>query len=593
MTNFDKQRWGFGALLVLLTALVYYPALWAGFVWDDDLLLTQNAVIHAADGWWRMWLPGAMMDYYPVTWMTFWLEWRLWGMNATGYHATNILLHATGALLVWQVLLRLSVRGAWLAALLFVVHPVNVESVAWVSERKNTLSLVLYALTMLAYLRFERDGGWRWYAGALGAFLLALLAKTSGVALPVVLLLCAWWQRGKMERKELLHSAPFFLLAAVFGLITIWSQQAQLPPGTGGGGVERPLWFRLGAAGHVFWFYLFKILAPVQLMTEYPLWKFGALKPWFWLPTLAAGAVLATAWRFRATWGKAVLFALVYFGLMLFPVLGVFNMPYAGRSPVVADHLQYLATIGILSLAAATVTGWSRETVRGVAVVALAILGFLTWSRAAAYENHERLFSDTLAKNPNATKARLEVGNALIKRGRLDTAIEHFQEAVRLRPWFVQARCNLANALAQQGKAAEAVTHYAKVIPLRPKTAELNYNYGLALVALGRLDEAIAQFQRALALKPDFSAARASLVVAHYEHARAAVRRGQFDVAIAHFTETVRLDPANALAHNNLGVALAQQGKLAEARKHFAEAVRLAPHDADYRRNLEQSAKQP
>lgn len=590
MASFDKKQWGLASLIVALTALVYFPAMRAGFVWDDNILLTQNSVIHSTDGWWQVWRPGAMLDYYPVTWTTFWLEWRLWGMNATGYHVTNILLHAAAAVLIWWILVRLQVRGAWLAALLFAVHPVNVESVAWVSERKNTLSLLFYALTMLAYLRYERASEWRWYWGAVGLFLLALLAKTTGVTLPVVLLLCAWWQRGRIDRNDLLRAVPFFLLAAAFGLITIWSQQAQVSPGPHADALSRPLLFRLGAAGHVFWFYLFKTLAPVRLMTEYPLWKFNTVTAWFPLPTFAVGAVLAVAWWFRASWGKAALFGLLYFGLMLFPVLGVFNMPYAGRSPVVTDHLQYLAMIGIVGLVASAITSLSREAIKPIGIVAVGVLSFLCWGRAASYENHERLFGDTIAKNPNATKAHLEVGNALMKRGRLDTAVIHFAAAVRLKPHFVEARCNLANTLARQGKADEAIGHFKEAIRLRPNTAELHYNFGLALVSLERLDEAIAQFTRALALKPSHAAARASLVAAHYNHGLALARRGQINDAIAQFTETIRLDPGNAIAQNNLGVALAQQGKIAEARAHFAEAVRLNPNDPDYRRNLQQSA---
>jgi len=592
MSRENQPRWEWAVALVGLTVLAYLPALRAGFVWDDDLLLTQNAVIHSPDGWWRVWLPGAMLDYYPVTWLTFWVEWRLWGMHAGGYHATNLLLHAAGAVLLWRVLMRLQVRGAWLGALLFALHPVNVESVAWVSERKNTLSLVLYLLTALSYFRWERTGNWRWLGSALGLFLLALLSKTSGVALPVVLLLCAWWQRGNIERRDWLASVPFFVLAAVFGLITIWSQQTQTLPGPFAP-TPRPLSFRLGAAGHVFWFYVSKAFVPVRLMTEYPLWKFDRLTVAFWLPTAAVGAVLALAWRFRARWGRAVLFALLYFGAMLFPVLGVFNMPYVGRSPVVADHLQYLALIGVVSLVGAALSSLPAGARKPVGMLVAGLLAVLTWNRAADYENHERLFTDTLAKNPAAAKARMEVGNVLVKQGRLDAAAAHFAEAVRVRPSFADARCNLANTLAQLGRAEEAIPHYREVIRQRPKTAELNYNYGLALVALGRLEEAIEQFRRALELKPDFPAARASLIATHYNHALTLARRGQFDEAIRHFAETVRLDPTNAMAHNNLGVALARQGRIEEARKHFAEAVRLNPADADYRRNLEESARQP
>ena len=475
--NFYKQRWGLAAFIVVLTVLVYFPATRAGFVWDDDLLLTRNPLVQSSSGLWRMWRPSAEIDYYPVTWTSFWIEWRLWQENPTGYHIVNILLHALGALLLWQILDRLKMRGAWLAAVLFAVHPVNVESVAWVSERKNTLSLVFYALAVLTFLRAECENKAYKYWGGLGIFVLALLSKTTGVMLPLVLLLCTWWQRGVVTRRDLLRCTPFFLLAIVFGLLTIYSQQWQLPTTEVRAIVNRPILFRLGAAGHVFWFYLLKILVPIKLMTEYPLWKFSAITWRFWLPTISAVAAIVIAWRFRATWGRAVLFALLYFGAMLFPVLGIFNAPYIGRSPVVTDHLQYLAMIGILTLIAAGITRIPRPAVNAVIAVIVGSFCFLSWTRASHYENQEALFSDTLAKNPNAAKAHFELANALIKRGRLDAAVVHYKEAVRLAPMLKNARWNLASSLAKQGKYEEAIACFQENIRLWPNIPELHYNF--------------------------------------------------------------------------------------------------------------------
>ena len=437
MVKFDKKQWGLAALLVLLTVAVSLPALKGGFVWDDDLLLTENPVIHSADGLWQVWLPSEELDYYPITWTTFWLEWRLWGMNAMGYHATNILLHALGALLVWQILKRLEVRGAWLAALIFAAHPVNVESVAWISERKNTLSLVFYALMMLAFLRSERENSPRWYWGSVGLFLLALLSKTSGVALPGVLLVCAWWQRGKIDRKDWLRCVPFFLLAAAFALITIKSQQWQLQGGARGVVIDRPLLFRLGAAGHVFWFYVFKVLMPVNLVAVYPLWKFNTVTASFWLPSAAAGAALCVAWWFRSTWGKAPLFALLYCGGMLFPVLGVFNAPYSGRSPIVTDHLQYLATIGVISLVAAGIMQLPRAVVVGLGISILGTLGSLSWNRALCYQDQEKFWHDALTKNPQAGKAHYNLAVFYDKRHKYDEALAHYTIAIKYNPIYL------------------------------------------------------------------------------------------------------------------------------------------------------------
>jgi len=620
MASFDKKQWGVAALLVLLTVIVCLPALKGGFVWDDDLLLTENPLVHSADGLWQMWLPSAESDYYPITWTTFWLEWRLWGMNAMGYHATNILLHALGALLLWRILERLQVRGAWLAALIFAVHPVNIESVAWISERKNTLSLVFYALTMLAFLRFERAGGWRWYWGSVGLFLLALLSKTSGVALPGVLLVCAWWQRGKIDRKDLLRSVPFFLLAAAFALLTIWSQQWQLQDGAHGVAIDRPLLFRLGAAGHVFWFYVFKVLVPVNLGAVYPLWKFNTVTALFWLPSAAAGAALGVAWWFRSTWGKTTLFALLYCGGMLFPVLGVFNMPYIERSPVVADHLQYLATIGIICLVVAGITRLPRAVVAGLAVAILGALGSLSWNRTLCYRDQVTFWNDTIAKNPQAGKAHYNLAlyydkrrqydealahytlavkynlgqamehnnlaNVLLRYNRVPEAMAQYAEAIRLKPRFGEIRGNWANALARNGRPDEAIAQFKEAIRWAPLRPEIRHNYGLALVGIGKIPEAIVQFRMALRLNPQYAEAHCNLGNARFA-------QGRFDDAKAHYVAALRYKPDYAIAHYNWGLVLAKQGRIAEARTHFAEAVRLNPNHPDYRRNLDQSTKQP
>jgi tetratricopeptide (TPR) repeat protein len=612
------------ALLALLVLIVCLPALKGGFLWDDDLLLTENPLIRSADGLWHLWLPVQDMDYYPLTWTSFWLEWRLWGMNAAGYHATNVLLHVLGTLLLWRILVRLQVRGAWLAALVFAIHPVNVESVAWISERKNTLSLVFYALTMLSFLQFERAGGWRWYWGALGLFVLALLSKTSGVPLPGVFLVCAWWQRGKMDRKDCVRTIPFFLLAAVFTLLTIWSQQWMLGDAkpdlwVAGGGTStgemfrRPLLFRLGAAGHVFWFYIFKVLAPVNLMAVYPLWNFAKVTASFWLPSAAVAAALGVAWWFRSTWGKAPLFALLYCGGMLFPVLGVLNAPYNGRSPVVTDHLQYLATIGVISLVTAGIVKLPRAAAISLGILILGTLGSLSWNRARCYQDQIKFWHDTIAKNPRAGKAHYNLGlfydkrhqydealahytvavqcspaaapwqnnlaNVLLARGQVTEALAHYNEAIRLRPHFGAARGNWANALARNGQTDEAIAQFKEAIRLSPTQSEIRHNYGLALLRMGRAAEAVTQFRTAIRFKPNQAEFHSSL-------GNALIKQGNADEAIYHFTEALRLQPDAAQIHYNYGVALLSQKRPADATVQFSEALRLKPGYAEAHCNL-------
>jgi hypothetical protein len=541
----DKKQWGWAVLLVLATVLVYLPALKAGFIWDDDLLLTENADIQSPDGLREIWMLPAEFEYYPVTWTSFWLEWRLWGMNAKGYHATNILLHALGVLLVWQILVRVGIRGAGWAALIFAIHPVNVESVAWISERKNTLSLVFYGLTTLAFLRFDRKGNRWWYWGAVVLFLLALLSKTSGVALPVVFLLFAWWQRGRIDRADLLRSVPFFLLAIAFGLLTIWIQQWHSTPGSSLVSVDRPLWFRLGSAGHVFWFYVGKVLAPVNLMAVYPLWKFNVSSPLFWMPSLAVAVAVGVAWWFRTTWGRGVLFALLYCGAMLFPVLGVFNAPYIGRSPVVTDHLQYLAMIGVISLVVAGGMSLPRLAGNGLAIVICGALAILSWNRAGHYEDQQKFWTDTLARNPQASRAHYNLGVYYDKPRRFDEALKHYTAALRLEPNFCQGHNNMAKILIRQGKLEEAVEHFQYATRLRPNFAELHFNYGLALFLAKRFPEAVMELKHAIRCKPRY-----------------------------------------ANAHACLANAYTQLGKADDARRHFAEAARLNPNHPDYSRFL-------
>lgn len=544
MNLLDKKQWGLVALLVLVTAIVYLPALKAGFIWDDDLLLTENPRVQSADGLREIWTFSLDAEYYPVTWTSFWLEWRLWGMNPKGYHATNILFHVLGVLLVWRILVRMGIRGAWLAAMIFAIHPVNVESVAWVAERKNTLSLVFYALTVLAFLRFDGGGRSGWYWGALVSFLMALLSKTSGVALPLVLLLCVWWQRGKVDRNDLLRVAPFFLLAVGAGLLTMWEQHWR-SASYSFLLIERPWWFRLGAAGHVFWFYVGKALVPVNLMAVYPLWKFDSLTPLFWVPTLALVLAAGTSWWFRATWGRSFLFALLYCGVMLFPVLGVLNAPYIGRSPVVTDHLQYLAIIGVISLVVAGIMTLPRRVSNGLAIVILGTLAILSARRAACYEDPVRFWTDTLAKNPQASRAHYNLGVHYDKLRRYDEALKHYAATLEWEPNYYKGHNNMAKVLIRQGKLTAAIEHFAEAVRLRPQQAEMYYNYGLALFLAKRFPEAVVELKQA-----------------------------------------IRYQPRYANAHACLASAYARLGKTNEAQRHLAEAARLNPNHPDYTRLL-------
>jgi hypothetical protein len=353
-----KSSTAAGALLILgIIALAYIPALKAGFVWDDDSMLTGNIVLQP-DGLYRSWFTTEQLNYWPVTWTNYRLEHVLWKENPTGYHATNILIHALCTLLLWRILVRLKIPVALPITLIFAVHPVNVESVAWVAQRKTILSMLFFLSSLAAYLKFDRTNKRRWYWMSVGLFVLAVLSKGTVVALPVVILMCVWWLRRTIKRSDVIRSLPFFAVSAVSSVLEIWFQYTKAI----GADIVRSdsLPARIAGAGMAVWFYIYKALLPVHLVFIYPRWQIDPAKWFSWIPDLALLAVFGLCWRYRVSWGRPVLFALGYFIVMLVPILGFFNT-YFMRYSLVADHYQYAAIIGVIALAT---VGGSRLATR-------------------------------------------------------------------------------------------------------------------------------------------------------------------------------------------------------------------------------------
>ena len=628
----------FGALvLVAATVAVYWPALNGGFIWDDDVMLRNNPYVKSPGGLYYIWCSTRLPDFFPLTSTSLWLEWRLWGMHAAGYHLTNVLLHAASAVVLWRVLRRLAVPASWLVALLFAVHPVNVESVAWITERKNTLSMVCYLLSLLFYLRFDErvivqspkskvqsqnpasrntQHATRFYLLSLAAFLLALLAKTSVVMMPFVLLGCAWWRRGRIERRDVLRALPFFGLSLALGLVTVWFQSHRA---IGGDVVQTgTFWAKLAGAGWAIWFYLGKALLPGSLSFVYPRWEINPHSLLSYLPTVAVVLSAGVLWHYRRTWGRAALFGLGYFVMMLVPVLGFVNV-YFQRYSLVADHWQYYSIIGVIALVVGAASRLPRMgfwLAGGAAVVALSVL---TWRQASLYESPVVLWQDTLAKNPGCwmahnnlgllfaanaeaagpsaleqamahyqdslrlkpdqVEAHINLGSALMKAGRLDDARAQFEAGAKVDPANGMVFYNLGLVLEEQGKPGEAQAAYRRAIEVRPDYAEPHNNLGAALQAQGDLPAAEAEFAEAVRLQPGLIHARNNLALA-------LLARGKSAEALAQLHEALCLAPDYPEAHNNLGKALAEQGKLAEAHAEIAEAVRLKPGYADAQYNL-------
>ena len=511
--------WGYVAVIFGAVLAAYRPTFQNGFIWDDDAHVTK-AALQSWSGLVRIWTQlGATQQYYPVLHSAFWLEHRLWGDLPLGYHLANLCLHGAAACLFAAVLMRLAVPGARLAGALFALHPVCVESVAWIAEQKNTLSLVLYLLAALVYLRFQErraagEAGRGAYVLATGLFLLAILSKSVTVTLPAALLVIAWWQRGKISwRGDVRPLLPWFVLGGALGLLTAWVERHFI--GAEGDGFALGLGQRGLLAGRVLWFYLGKLVWPRNLSFIYPRWQLPAPARWLIFP-LAALALTALLWSFRRR-SRAPLAAWLLFAGSLFPALGFFNV-YPFLFSYVADHFQYLASLGPIALvAAAVITGWERlpPHLHGVpylfVVVLLMDLGALTSQQSRVYHDGATLYTATLERNPNAWLAHLNLGNIALEQGRTAEAIGHYETAERLEPDYPSTHFNLAKIWLQEGRLPQAIAENEADLRLAPADAEARNNLGVALAESGRRAEAETQFQEALRLRPDYPRARANL----------------------------------------------------------------------------------
>jgi len=539
--------WFLVLVLTLASLAAYQPAWHGGRLWDDDSHITRSE-LRSAGGLWRIWVDlSATQQYYPIAHSAFWLQDKLWGDDTLGYHLVNIFLHLISAFLVAIILQWLEVPGAWLAAAIFALHPVQVESVAWITELKNTLSGVFYLGAFLAYLRFDKDRQTRHYAWAMALFVLALLSKTVTATLPAALLVVFWWQRGRLHRRrDGLPLVPFFVLGAVGGLLTAWAERTF---GRAQGAefqftlIERGL-----IAGRAIWFYLGKLFWPTDLIFIYPRWQISRDAWWQYLYPLGVIALLSGLWLLRKR-SRAPLAAMLFFCGTLFPALGFINV-YPFRYSFVADHFQYLASIAIIALFSAglanLVERWHvpRKPAMAGTFALGGMLAFLTWSQSHQYADAETLYRTTISRNPSCWMAHVNLGSLMLSSS-TEEAMWHFKEAIRLKPDLAEAYFDVGSVLQKTGHLEEAIVKYNEAMRLAPDLAEAHNNLGNILQKMGHQEEALPHYREAVRLKPDF-----------------------------------------VLAYNNLGLALQRMGRFEEAIANFKEALRLRPDDPDIRANL-------
>jgi tetratricopeptide (TPR) repeat protein len=573
------KAWLPGLLLVLLVFTAYLPTFKAGFIWDDDFHLTANRCVVGPLGLKELWTTSAAR-ICPLVQTSFWLEYRLWGLRPLPYHLVNLFFFALSGVWLWRVLLALEIPGAWLGAALWSLHPVQVESAAWITEMKNTQSGFFYLLAILFFVKWEKtlEAGWgrRWfYLVALFFGILAMASKSSTVILPLVLLLCTWWIARNWSWKNILPVIPFAIFSMAAAGVSMWTQKLE-----GASGVEyaRTLAERMATAGDVVWFYLGKLLWPYPLIFIYPRWKIDPAQILTWLPALSAALLLVLFWWKRQGWGRSYFFASACFVVCLLPVLGIIDHFFL-RYSFVGDHFQYLASMGVLAAVGAGVwaacDAFSISFFKPIAgTLLLAILGTLTWHHAASFQDSENLWRDTLAKNPACWMAHNNLGIELADQGKLVEAVEHYQTAMQLKPEYIEVRNNLGVALAAQGRLPEAIQQYQAVLQSKPDYAEAYYNLGNALATQGRLAEAVPNFQKAIQLKLNYAEAYNRLGLA-------LARQGSLAEAMANWQKVIQLKPDYAEVYNNLGLAMAKQGKLAEAIVYWQKVVQLKPDDLD------------
>lgn len=612
------------ALIFAVTLVAYFPALTGDFLWDDAGHVTSPA-LQSWSGLLRIWFePGTTQQYYPLLHTAFWLEHLVWGDATLGYHLVNVLWHVTSACLLVAILRRLAVPGALLAGLIFALHPVGVESVAWISEQKNTLSAVFYLAAALAWLRFKQGEGEsenegvpneatkpdaqlagtkgrenssrrdprdvhphsrlhsrakRAYAIATLWFMAALLTKTVTATLPAALLVVAWWRHGRLSwRDDVLPLLPWLALGAAAGLGTAWFEHTQIGA-TGGDftldAVERGL-----LAGRVVWFYLSKLLWPAGLTFFYPRWTIDASVAWQWLfPAAALGLLAILVWWRRRD--RAPLAAALLFGGTLFPVLGFVNV-YPFVFSFVADHFQYHASLGMIAfLTAAAVRGaarpaWPRWSGPALAAALLLVLGGLTWRQSGMYRDVFSLYEATLTRNPASWVAHLNLGTALDDAGRMEESLPHLRRALELKPDFPETLNSLGHVLNRLGRSQEARPLLEQAVRIQPRFAAAHNTLGVCLMALGHDENGLAEFRRAVELDPQLVKARVNL-------GWALANGSRFADAIAQFEQARTLQPDSADLEFKWGVTLARQGRVADAVTHFSRAVELQPDHPEMR----------
>jgi tetratricopeptide (TPR) repeat protein len=575
-------------LLFIAVFAIYARTFSFGFIWDDNAMIYDQPLVRASDGLWRFWFTTEAPDYFPLVSSLFWVQWRLWGMHAAGYHIINVLLHCANALLLWKLLEVLRVRGAYFCALLFAVHPVCVETVAWVTETKNTLPLALllssFLIFMYSDMERESDSNSRvLYVASILLFVASLLAKTAVVMGPVVLLLICYYRKGTIRRRDVVKAIPFFAASLVLGLVTTWFQShraiihTQIRNDT--------LVHRIAMAGVAVWFYVWKALVPVHLSFVYHNWRLNPGSITAFLPVFLIVLLTGTLFGLRKKIGRGAFVAFAIYVIMLLPVLGIINI-YFMRYSYVSDHWQYVALPALITLVVGGLATLSSDLFSnnqdaqgqhwhaGKLQVAIAcVFGFvfmlLSYSYAGVFRSNEALFADIVSKNPEAWMARNNLGLIRAQQGRLDEALELYRSALRINSDLPEAYLNIGNLYSIRNQPKEALAAYQKGISIRDD-AKTENALGELLLKDNQTSAAIDRFHQAIHLRPDY-------YVAHANLARMFMASGNYNEAVAEFELAIRIRSEDPDLQNQLAFALYRAGRLDDSIAQLEETLSRFP----------------
>jgi tetratricopeptide (TPR) repeat protein len=580
------------AFIVAASLVVYIPAMCGGYIWDDDVYVEENSLLSSPDGLRNIWTgKNVPSQYVPMVYTTFRFEYLLWGLQPFGYHLTNVLLHAFNALLIWLLLARLKIRGAWLVSAIFALHPVHVESVAWITERKNVLSLFFCLVSAVAYFQYAfgsseeltKGRSETFYQLSTFLFLCALASKAVVCFFPVLLLIVLWWKHGRIILKDIRDLSRFFVLGLAWGLLVVWWEHKHQGTGTVEFGLT-PI-KRVLLASHAIWFYLGKLFYPVNLMFSYPKWNIEPTNPlnytWLFLSLVAAWGI----WHWRERLQRGPIAAIAFFIVALLPMLGFFSL-YTFVYTYVADHYQYVASIGpitlFVSIGCIAVNRLGKYA-KGISITSVVLilltLGTLTWRQCHIYKDRDTLWQDTIRNNPDSLMAYLNLGIEYYKKDRLDEATSRLKKVLQLSPDYAEVYNDLGWMLMEKGNLDEAARYFLLTLQKKPNDGIAYNNLGLVFMKKGNLDEAARYFLLTLQKKPNDGIAYNNLGLVF-------MKKGNLDEAISYFQQALQIMPGSAEAHNNLGIAFLSHGDFEQAMHHYSEALRIRPNFADAHYNL-------